>query len=137
MQFGHQQIEGMVIDVLVDVEGPECVKGLLVCERFRHKVCSKNGNEMGCAYDGVEVYDGDLWVSSVIEFRLHDPQTGVFVWLLLEMFVPVDEGAGVGFPFKSEAKKHPDSDNRHSEHSRNIRVGAEERTVVSGGAFPP
>lgn len=73
MQFGRQQIEGMVIDVLVDVEGPECVKGLLVCERFRHKARSKYGNEMGRAYDGVEVYDVDLWVSSVIECGLQDP----------------------------------------------------------------
>ena len=73
MQFGHQQIEGMVINVLVDIEGPECVKGLLVCERFRHKVRSKNGNEMGSTYHRVEVYDGDHWVSSNIEFGLQDP----------------------------------------------------------------
>jgi hypothetical protein len=73
MQFGRQQIKDMVIDVLVDIEGPECVKGLLVCERFWHKVRSKNGNEMGRMYYGVEVYDGDLWVSSGIECGLQDP----------------------------------------------------------------
>jgi len=137
MKFGHQQIECVVIYVLVHIECREYVEGLLVGERFRNKVRSKNGNEMSGTYDVVEVYDGDHWASIQIALGLQDPQTGVVIRPLLEPLVPMDEGTWIGFPFEGEAKKEPDSDDRHPQHSWNIRVAAEERTVVSGRTFSP
>ena len=70
----------MVIDMLVYIESLECVEGLLICESFWHEFLSKDGNKMGSTDDGVEVDDRRHRISSVIDFGLQNPQTGVVVW---------------------------------------------------------
>jgi hypothetical protein len=90
-------LEGMMVNIFIDIVGLKCIIGMIKCEFLRQKVCAIHRNKMGSMIDHVNMNNGVLWGIVCSKSWMNHPHSCIFIGSIIDFVEPADHSARVHF----------------------------------------